>query len=337
MDLLSHAQYKGLKMNIESVYKMIDKDLQAVERELNKSIQSDIALVPTMGRYILNSGGKRFRPLLLILSARLCGYKGKAHTKLACILEFIHTATLLHDDVVDNANIRRGNASANTIWGNQASILIGDLFFAQSFSLIAQTKDWPVVKVLTEATTQLAQGEILDLVQEGDFDCDEAVYLTTIAYKTASLIKAACHVGALLGNAERKKEKAMISFGNNLGIAFQLMDDTLDCVSTEEEFGKTIGKDLKEGKITLPLIYTLKKSTPEDRQFIISALKKENLTKKVLINILNLIKHYHGLEYTAQKAREYAVKAKKNLNSFPPSRNKEALLAITDYAVDRRH
>ena len=324
-------------MNIESVYRMIAQDLQAVERELDKNIQSEIALVPTMGRYILNSGGKRFRPLLLILSARLCGYKGKGHIQLACILEFIHTATLLHDDVVDNANIRRGNTSANTLWGNQASILIGDLFFAQSFSLIAQTRNWRVLKVLTGATTKLAQGEVLDLVQEGDLACDEAGYLTTITYKTASLIKAACHVGAILGNVDQKKEKAMKNFGNNLGIAYQLMDDTLDYVSTEEEFGKTIGKDLEEGKITLPLIHTLQKSAPKDREFIISALKKEKLTKKLLTNILNLIKHYQGLEYTAQTAREYALKAKKELKSFLPSHEKEALMAIADYVVDRRH
>ena len=199
-------------MNIESVYRMIARDLQAVERELDKNIQSKIALVPTMGRYILNSGGKRFRPLLLILSARLCGYKGKGHIQLACILEFIHTATLLHDDVVDNANIRRGNTSANTLWGNQASILIGDLFFAQSFSLIAQTRNWRVLKVLTGATTKLAQGEVLDLVQESDLACDEAGYLATITYKTGSLIKAACHIGAILGNVDQKKRKGHEEF-----------------------------------------------------------------------------------------------------------------------------
>ena len=323
-------------MNIESVYRMIAKDLQAVERELDKNIQSEIALVPTMGRYILNSGGKRFRPLLLILSARMCGYKGKGHIKLACILEFIHTATLLHDDVIDNANIRRGNTSANTLWGNQASILIGDLFFAQSFSLIGQTRNWRLLKVLTGATTQLAQGEVLDLVQEGNLACAEAEYLTTITDKTASLIKAACHVGAILGNVDLKKEKALKNFGNNLGIAYQLMDDTLDYVSTEEEFGKTIGKDLGEGKITLPLIHTLQKSASEDRKFIVSALKKEKLTKKLLTNILNLITRYQGLAYTAQRAKEYAGKAKKELNVFLPSQEKEALMAIADYVIDRR-
>jgi len=324
-------------MEIEAVYRMIAQDLKAVERELDKNIQSKITLVPTIGRHILNSGGKRFRPLLLILSARLCGYKGKEHIQLACILEFIHTATLLHDDVVDNANIRRGNTSANTLWGNQASILIGDLFFAQSFSLITQTRNWRLLTVLTEATTRLAQGEVLDLVQEGDLACDEAKYLTTITFKTASLIKAACHIGAILGDVDPKKERAMRNFGNSLGIAYQLMDDTLDYISTEVEFGKTIGKDLEEGKITLPLIHTLQRSAPEDREFIISALKKEKLTKKLIINILDLIRHYQGLEYTAQKAREYARKAKKELKSFLPSHEKEALMAIADYVVDRRH
>ena len=324
-------------MNVAAVYMMIGKDLQAVERALEKNIQSEIPLVPNMGRYIFDSGGKRFRPLLLILSARLCGYKGKEHIHLACILEFIHTATLLHDDVVDDAKIRRGNSSANTIWGNQASILIGDLFFAQSFSLIAQTRNWRVLKVLTEATTKLAQGELLDLVKEGDFSCDETEYLTTITYKTASLIKAACHVGAILGNADQRKERAMKNFGNNLGIAYQLMDDTLDYISTEEELGKTIGKDLTEGKITLPLIHTLQESSRKDREFIITTLKNEKLTKKSLDTLLSVIKKYQGLEYTAKKAKAYALKAKKELNGLSPSPAKEALIAIADYVLERRH
>ena len=324
-------------MKIEAVYKMVARDLKAVDRELDRNIQSEIALVPTMGRYILNSGGKRFRPLLLILSARLCGYKGKEHIQLACILEFIHTATLLHDDVVDNAKIRRGNSSANTIWGNQASILIGDLFFAQSFSLIAQTRNWRLLKVLTEATTKLAQGEVLDLITEGDLSSDETGYLTTIAFKTASLIKAACHVGAILGDVDSKKEKGMKGFGNNLGIAYQLMDDTLDYISTEEELGKTIGKDLEEGKVTLPLIHTLQKSSPKDREFIIATLSKENLTKKSLITVLDLIEQYQGIQYTAQRAKEYALKAKEELKIFAPSPEKRALVAIADYVLERRH
>ncbi|MBW1679477.1 MAG: polyprenyl synthetase family protein, partial [Deltaproteobacteria bacterium] len=206
-------------MEIEAVYNMVSGDLQAVERELDKNIRSEVALIPTVGRYILNSGGKRFRPLLLILSTRSCGYTGKAHLSLACILEFIHTATLLHDDVVDDARIRRGNSSANTIWGNQASILIGDFFFARSFSLIAQTQDWRILKVLTEATTRLAKGEILDLIKERDTSCDEEDYLSIVSHKTASLIEAASQIGAILGGVNQNREIAMKNFGHNIGIA----------------------------------------------------------------------------------------------------------------------
>jgi len=324
-------------MNIETVYQSVASDLQAVEKELDKNLQSEIPLVTALGKYILNSGGKRFRPLLLILSARLCGYRGDEHIPLACILEFIHTATLLHDDVVDNAKIRRGNSSANTIWGNQASILIGDLFFAQSFYLIGKIKNWRILNVLTEATTKLAEGEILDLVMIGDLSSNEAKYLTTINYKTASLIQAACHIGAILGNVDLAKEKSMKSFGKNLGIAYQLIDDTLDYISTENELGKSIGKDLEEGKVTLPLIYTLQKSSPQDRKFIASTLQQKKITKKTLSQVLNLINQYQGIEYTIKKAKQYALNAKKQLAQFPFSPDKEALLTITNYVINRRH
>jgi len=186
-------------MEIEAVYEMVSKDLEAVEKELARNIQSEVSLIPTLGKHILNSGGKRFRPLILILSARFCGYLGNDHISLAGILEFIHTATLLHDDVVDDAKVRRGNQSAHTIWGNQASILIGDFFFAQSFSLISQTRNWRLLKVLTEATSKLAKGEILDLVKEGDTSCSEEDYFSIVTHKTASLIEAASHMGAILG------------------------------------------------------------------------------------------------------------------------------------------
>ena len=330
------GRFKGLSMQIEDVYEKVSEDLQAVERELERNIRSDVSLIPTLGRYVLNSGGKRFRPLILILSARFCGYSGNDHINLASILEFIHTATLLHDDVVDEAKVRRGNLSANTIWGNQASILIGDFFFARSFFLISQTQNWRLLKVLTEATTKLAKGEILDLVKERDTSCTEDDYLSIVTHKTASLIEAASQIGAILGGASQEEEEALKNFGHHVGIAFQFMDDTLDYISTEEELGKDIGKDLKEGKITLPLIHAIQTSSPKDQEIILSAIKKKELAEKNLLSVIELIKKYQGIEYSIEKARTYALAAKQAINGFTSSPEKQALITVADYAVERR-
>ena len=323
-------------MEIEAVYEMVSKDLEAVEKELERNIQSEVSLIPTLGKHILDSGGKRFRPLILILSARFCGYLGNEHISLAGILEFIHTATLLHDDVVDDAKVRRGNLSAHTLWGNQASILVGDFFFAQSFSLISQTQNWRLLKVLTEATSKLAKGEILDLVKERDTSCSEEDYLSIVTHKTASLIEAASHMGAILGEVNQENEMAMKKFGHHIGIAFQCMDDTLDYIATEEELGKDIGKDLKEGKITLPLIHAIENSSPEDKKTIISAVEKRELGERELYRVLELIKKYQGIEYSLQKAQNYAQEAKEIINGFSLSPEKEALLAVADYVIERR-
>jgi octaprenyl-diphosphate synthase len=323
-------------MEIEAVYEMVSKDLEAVEKELERNIQSEVSLIPTLGRHILNSGGKRFRPLILILSARFCGYLGNEHISLAGILEFIHTATLLHDDVVDDAKVRRGNLSAHTIWGNQASILIGDFFFAQSFSLISQTQNWRLLKVLTEATSKLAKGEILDLVKERDTSCSEEDYLSIVTHKTASLIEAASHMGAILGEVDQENEMAMSKFGHHIGVAFQCMDDTLDYIATEEELGKDIGKDLKEGKITLPLIHAIEKSSPEDKKTIISAVEKRELGEREVYSVLELIEKHQGIEYSIQKAQNYAQEAKQIISGFSLSPEKEALLAVADYVIERR-
>jgi len=323
-------------MEIEAVYEMVSRDLDAVEKELERNIQSEVSLIPTLGTHILDSGGKRFRPLILILAARFCGYLGNEHISLAGILEFIHTATLLHDDVVDDAKVRRGNQSAHTIWGNQASILIGDFFFAQSFSLISKTQNWRLLKVLTEATTKLAKGEILDLVKEGDTSCSEEDYFSIVTHKTASLIEAASHMGAILGEVNQENELAMKNFGHHIGIAFQCMDDTLDYIATEEELGKDIGKDLKEGKITLPLIHALKNASPEAKEMIISAVEREDRGEKEVNSILALINKYQGIEYSIQKAQNHAQDAKHMLNGFSPSPEKEALLAVADYVIERR-
>lgn len=323
-------------MDVNTMYDLAVGDLKEIERELEQRIQSEeVSLIATIGRHILKSGGKRFRPLTLILAARACGYKGKDHINVGCILEFIHTATLMHDDVVDEAVIRRGASSVNSVWGNKASILVGDFFFTQSFYLIAQTRNWRALDVLTEAVTKLARGEILDLIQEGNIDITEEEYFNTVSCKTASLFEAATHIGAVLAEVDKEKELAMKEFGYRIGIAYQLMDDTLDFIATEDQFGKAIGKDLDEGKVTLPLIHALRTSDPTDRDTLIAALRQEELSDHDVQAVVALITKYQGLDYTVQLAHRYVAAAKQALSVIPPSPEREALIALAEYAVRR--
>ena len=323
-------------MELEEVFDLVRDDLQKVEAELSKNVLSYVSLIPDVGKYILLSGGKRFRPLALILSAKFCGYTGSYHIPLAGIFEFIHTASLLHDDVVDNAEVRRGNSSVNSVWGNEASVLIGDYLFSKSFSLLTSIGDLKILRVLSDATTRLAEGEIMELVKNGDPHTTEDEYISIVTEKTAVLISAACQVGAILGNAPDEKEKALKGFGLNLGIAFQLIDDILDYISTEEEFGKTIGKDLYEGKITLPLIYTLNVCNHLDREKIVNIIESDNHGDRGLSTIIDLIKRYKGVDHAFKRAGDYVEIAKGFLRYFDASIEKQALLATADYVIGRK-
>ncbi|MFH2011813.1 MAG: polyprenyl synthetase family protein [Pseudomonadota bacterium] len=323
-------------MELEEVFDLVRDDLQKVESELSKNVLSHISLIPNIGKYVLSSGGKRFRPLVLILSAKFCGYTGSYHIPLASIFEFIHTASLLHDDVVDNAEVRRGNSSVNSVWGNEASVLIGDYLFSKSFSLLSNIGDLKIFKVLSDATTRLAEGEIMELEKSGDPSTTEEDYISIVTEKTAVLISAACQVGAILGDAPKEQEKALKGFGLNLGISFQLVDDILDYISTEEEFGKTIGKDLYEGRTTLPLIHTLNVCDHSDREKIINIIRSNNYRNRDLSTIIDLIKRYKGVDYTFKLAESYAETAKEYLKEFNFSIEKQALLATADYAIKRK-
>ncbi|MFH1625321.1 MAG: polyprenyl synthetase family protein [Pseudomonadota bacterium] len=326
-------------MEFEEVFDLVSDDLQKVELELSKHVMSQVLLIPEVANYILLSGGKRFRPLVLILAAKLCGYAGNHHVPLASVFEFIHTASLLHDDVVDNAEIRRGSSSVNSVWGNETSVLLGDYLFSKSFSLVTSIGDLKVLRVLSEATTRLAEGEIMELMKSGDPHTTEEDYISIITEKTAVLISAACQVGAILGNASHETEKALRGFGLNLGIAFQLVDDILDYTSTEEQFGKAIGKDLHEGKITLPLIHTLRVCSDSDRERITKIIESDDHRGpdlSILLTIINLIKQYEGVEHTFNRARGYVEIAKGFLRDFDTSREKQALLAMADYVIERK-
>lgn len=324
-------------MHIQEAYDIIREDLKQVELEFRRNLESELVLIRKVGEYILSNGGKRLRPTLLLLSARLCGYQGRRHIPLAAVVEFIHTATLLHDDVIDNASMRRGKASTNTLWGNGASILIGDFLFSKSFYLTVADGDLSILKVLSGTTTRMAEGEVLQLLKGCDVEATEKDYLSVITNKTASLISAACQIGAILGKITKNKETALADYGMNLGIAFQLMDDCLDYTSSNEELGKVIGNDLREGKVTLPLIFAIKNAVPAEMEDILEALESDKLQDAQLSSVVSLINKYRGIDYTLNMARKYVENAKTCLNIFEPSLEKTALIALTDYVVERTY
>ena len=323
-------------MNLEQAVALIEEDLKAVEAEMARNLLSEIVMIPTVSNYLISSGGKRFRPVLLLLCARLCGYRGPRAVPLASTVEFIHTATLLHDDVVDRAFVRRGMASANSVWGDGASVLVGDFLFTKSFSIIVQDGNLHILEVVSGATTRMAEGEVMQLVKMGNPEITEEDYYYVVINKTAVLISAACQIGAILGRVPLEKERAAADFGFNLGIAFQLMDDTLDYISEEATLGKAIGKDLNEGKITLPLIHTLRTCSQAERGHLTPIILDPNRRQVDLGYLLKLVKDCGGIAYTTQRAKEFVAKACSSLSLFPSSIEKEALVAISDYTIQRK-
>jgi octaprenyl-diphosphate synthase len=320
---------------MESVIALVGDDLKNVERQFKKDLESNVPLIRKVGEYVLSSGGKRIRPALLLLAAKLLDYSGERHVPLASVVEFIHTATLLHDDVVDSANIRRGLASANTLWGNEASVLVGDFLFSKSFSLMVADGDLNVLRVLANATTRIAEGEVMQLICTSDVDITEERYIEVVVCKTAVLLAAACQAGAIIGGATAEEEAALAAFGMDLGIAFQLMDDTLDYVADEKEFGKSIGHDLDEGKITLPLIETLRRCTDDERKFVGSIVEKDELEAGDFDQVFALVNKCGGIDYTVSRAKDYIASAKSRMAIFRDSPARDALFRLADYVVTR--
>jgi octaprenyl-diphosphate synthase len=321
---------------MEKASALLQDELIKVEIQFKKDLASEVDLIRKVGEYVLASGGKRLRPVLLLLCARLAGYRGEHHIGLASVVEFIHTATLLHDDVVDSAVLRRGNASANSVWGNEASVLVGDFLFAKSFSIMVEGGNLRVLKSLSDATTMMAEGEVLQLISTCDIDLDESRYMAVVRNKTAILISATCQCGGILGEVSPEQEDALSRFGMDLGIAFQFMDDALDYVAEESEFGKVRGHDLAEGKMTLPLIHTLRQCTTAERQLVADIVARDDLPETDLNRIVDLIDCYDGIGYTHRRAGELVSSAKEALRSFPNSCEKEALFDLADYVIHRR-
>ncbi len=322
-------------MEIGEVWKSLEKDLADVEACIITNLESRTPLIPEVGFHLLKGGGKRIRPLLLLLSAKACGYKGNRHYLLASIIEYIHTASLLHDDVVDEASMRRGQKSANRVWGNQASILVGDFLYSKALYLAVREHNQQIMDVLSDATTTMSEGEVMQLAHIGNLGVTEGEYLDVITYKTAALISAACHLGAIIAEASQEIRDAMIAFGMNIGIAFQLIDDALDYSAEERKLGKQVGKDLLEGKITLPLIHTLMKSTKEESERLVRIFKNNQPRPKDVEFVFQCIEKYKGVEYTLEKTQGFIKKAKASLDHFEASPAKTALLAVSDFIYKR--
>ncbi len=322
-------------MLIQEVFSVYQRDLQEVEKYLNRYITSDVKLIPEISHHLIDSGGKRFRPLLHLISASLCGYNGENRFPMAAVMEFIHTATLLHDDVIDQAIMRRGKTSANNIWGNAASVLVGDFLYSKSFTLMTEIGNMQILKMMSDVTNVMSEGEVFQLMKCGDVNLTEEEYLTIIEKKTAILISAACSSGAILAGTSQNKVKALAHFGHNIGMAFQMTDDTLDYMAKEKDFGKSIGKDLEEGKMTLPLIYALKKAKPAERKLIKEKVSRKKLSQKSLKDILSFIQEHEGIDYALKCAQKYITDAKAMLSIFPECTEKDQLQAVADYILSR--
>lgn len=320
-------------MNFNEIFKEYEEELKDVERELHKIFQSEAALIPTIGSYIINSGGKRLRPLFLLLSADLVGYRGYKRVVLAAVIEALHTASLLHDDVVDEAELRRGKKAANKIWGNQIVVLLGDYLYAKALHLSVAQESLQIMEALSRATSQMAEGEILQLMKAGDPTITFEEYIKIITGKTAGLITAACRIAGLLAELPEDKVQALTDFGHNIGIAFQMIDDILDYVAEESELGKKLGKDLMEGKITLPLIELLKRA--KEKEEIVELIKKDLFSEENLLSILKYLKKYNCIYSSFERARDYIERAKNSLLVFPRSSCRDTLFRIADYILER--
>jgi octaprenyl-diphosphate synthase len=327
--LLSDKQ----KMQLQDVFDLYEDRLQLVEDRIRDLFSNRAAIIPLIGSYILSSGGKRMRPLFHLISADLSEYTGEAHIDIAGIIESIHTASLLHDDVVDTAEVRRGKPTANSIWGNQVVVLVGDFLYSNALRNAVMQKNQRIMETLSDATTRMTEGELLQLNRISDPDITEDEYREIIAAKTGALISAACRIGALLGGVSREKEEALAAFGMKTGVAFQMADDILDYMAEEGELGKKLCKDLEEGKITLPLLFLLRTANEDEVSEVKNVIR--DFSEAGLQRIMVLLRKYNSIEASFEKALALVEEAKQELSVFPDNQAKGALLTIADYSLLR--
>jgi len=322
---------------LDSLVALVEEDLRAVNRTIVARMHSPVALIPQLAGHIVAAGGKRLRPLLTLAATKLCGYEGERHIKLATCVEFIHTATLLHDDVVDDSELRRGQSSANAIWGNQSSVLVGDFLFSRAFELMVEDGSLKVLHILSRASSVIAEGEVHQLLTSNDTETSEAQYLEVIQAKTAELFAAAARIGAVVAERPDVEEEALRVYGLNLGIAFQLIDDVLDYSARQAELGKTVGDDFREGKITLPVILAFRRGDDGERAFWKRTLETLDQKDGDLARAMELMKTHSSLADTVNRARHYGAVARDALGIFPESPVKTALLEIIDFCIERAY
>lgn len=322
-------------MTIEKIRELVTADFVAVDKVIKERLHSQVALVDQVATYIIHAGGKRLRPLMLLLAARACGYQGKRHVEGAAIIEFIHTATLLHDDVVDGSSLRRGRETANEVFGNATSVLVGDFLYSRAFQMMVTLDRMPIMAILGEATNAIAEGEVLQLMTARDPDTTEERYLEVIHRKTARLFEAAGQIGAVIADASPEVVSALAQYGNHIGTAFQLIDDALDYQADESSLGKHLGDDLAEGKPTLPLIHALQRGNDEQKAMIRHAIQFGGLDR--LAEITGAVASLGGLAYTARLAQSEADQALAALDPLPSSAFKEGLSELARFAVARKH
>ena len=322
---------------LDRLTQLLADDLTSVNRLIVERMSSDVELIPQLAGYIVASGGKRLRPLLVLAAARLCGHTGRRQIGLAAAVEFIHTATLLHDDVVDESDLRRGQASANEVFGNKPSVLVGDFLFARAFQLMVDDGSLDVLRILSNAAAVIAEGEVLQVAATNDTTTTEATYLEIVESKTAALFAAACRIGAVVADRPQAEEAALEAFGRNLGIAFQLVDDVLDYSAHQASLGKTVGDDFREGKITLPVVLSLAAADEAEKAFWQRTLEELEQRDGDLEHAIGLMQRHRALDGAIAHAKEYGAKARQALAGFPPGEMRSVLLDTVDFCIDREY
>ena len=330
-------QSSGNSPSLDPLVKLTADDIKDVNTLIVHAMESPVTLIPQLAGHLIAAGGKRLRPMMTLSSARMCGYKGERHKGLAACVEFIHTATLLHDDVVDESALRRGLASANAVWGNQASVLVGDFLFSRAFELMVADGSLDVLAVLSKASSVIAEGEVLQLTTTNNTETGETQYLEVIRSKTAQLFSAACRIGALVADRPKVEEDALETFGMNLGITFQLIDDMLDYSAMQADLGKTVGDDFKEGKITLPVILAFRRGSAEERVFWRRTLENLDQSEGDFQHCIKLMNKHGALKDTVDRARHYGAIARDAMGIFEDGPEKAALINAIDFCIHRAY
>jgi octaprenyl-diphosphate synthase len=316
------------------IFKLVEDDLVLVEQELARHSASNIHLIDCIGEYVHDSGGKRIRPALLLLAAQACGYRGEIANRLGAVVELIHSATLVHDDIIDDAKVRRGRPSVNARWGNEITVLMGDWLYMTSFNIALAERQFEILDILIDVTRKMVEGELIQLSMNGKLDVTEDQHLDIIRRKTAYLFSACSRIGGILGNVDPQLQQQLRLYGLNLGIAFQMVDDLLDFTSSESTLGKPVGNDMTGGKLTLPLIYLIQ-CGDKYRQLVEQVFEQDGSATAIKEEILDLLRKHKMIDRVREKSRDYAACAKKNVEGLPPSPARDALASIPDFVVDR--